>query len=206
MQLSKEEYARKRICNGCSVRIENSVALDNYLASLVMPNSYPRNLNLHLMTINNSYKSKRCGWNGKQCRSWLGAVWSGSILFCPDRYVWKFRIMITVLNTLLPSAPKRDLGTQCRPRSDTTEIVMWSGSTLFAINTGISIKINLTRYPNELESPRHAKLIILSLWQQSFWIYFFLCKYCLHCKICILWICWNIFVLFNCQEQIINPN
>ena len=29
MYLSKEKYARKRICNGCSVWIENTVTLDN---------------------------------------------------------------------------------------------------------------------------------------------------------------------------------
>ena len=37
MQLSKEEYARKRIHNGCSVRIENSVTRDNCSASLGKP-------------------------------------------------------------------------------------------------------------------------------------------------------------------------
>ena len=37
MQLSKEEYARKRICNGGSVRIENSVTRDNCSASLGKP-------------------------------------------------------------------------------------------------------------------------------------------------------------------------
>ena len=36
-QLSKEEYARKRICNGCSVRIENSVTRDNPWTSLGKP-------------------------------------------------------------------------------------------------------------------------------------------------------------------------
>ena len=34
MQLSKEEYAKKKINNGCSVRIENSVTRDNCSASL----------------------------------------------------------------------------------------------------------------------------------------------------------------------------
>ena len=34
MQLSKEEYARKRIHNGWSVRIENFVSQDNCSASL----------------------------------------------------------------------------------------------------------------------------------------------------------------------------
>ena len=34
MQMLKEEYARKRIHNGCSVRIEKSVTWDNCSASL----------------------------------------------------------------------------------------------------------------------------------------------------------------------------
>ena len=38
MQLSKEEYARKRICNGRrSVGIENSITRDNCTASLGKP-------------------------------------------------------------------------------------------------------------------------------------------------------------------------
>ena len=43
-----EEYARKRIHNGFSVQIENSVTRDN---------SYPRdgNFNPHFTTIENSY-------------------------------------------------------------------------------------------------------------------------------------------------------
>ena len=49
MQLSKKEYARKRIYNGSSVRIENS--------SRMMPNSYPCDgiFNQHLTTIKDSY-------------------------------------------------------------------------------------------------------------------------------------------------------
>ena len=37
MQLSKEEYARKRIHNGCVVRTENPVTQDNCSASLGKP-------------------------------------------------------------------------------------------------------------------------------------------------------------------------
>ena len=60
MQLSKEEYARKRIHNGSSVQIENSVTrvtVRNHSASLVMPNSYPRDgiFNQYLTTIKDSY-------------------------------------------------------------------------------------------------------------------------------------------------------
>ena len=35
---------------------------------------------------------------------------------------------------------ERDIGKQCRPRSDAAERGVWSGSTLFALTTGISIK------------------------------------------------------------------
>ena len=60
MQLSKEEYARKRIHNGFSVYIENSVTrvtVRHHSASLVMPNSYPSDgiFNQHLTTIKDSY-------------------------------------------------------------------------------------------------------------------------------------------------------
>ena len=37
MQLSKEEYARKRLHNGCLVQIESLVTQDNCLASLGNP-------------------------------------------------------------------------------------------------------------------------------------------------------------------------
>ena len=60
MQLSKEEYARKRIHNGFSVQIENSVTqvtVRHHSASLVMRNSYPRDgiFNQHLTVIKDSY-------------------------------------------------------------------------------------------------------------------------------------------------------
>ena len=51
MELSKEEYARKRIYNGFSVRFKNSVI------GIVMPNSFPRGgiFYLHITTIKYSY-------------------------------------------------------------------------------------------------------------------------------------------------------
>ena len=60
MQLSKEDYARKRIHNGSSLQIENSVngvTVRHHSASLVMPNSYPSDgiFNQHLATIKDSY-------------------------------------------------------------------------------------------------------------------------------------------------------
>ena len=60
MQLSKEEYARKRIHNGSSVQIENSVTrvtVQHHEASLVIPNSFPRDgiFNQHFTTIKDSY-------------------------------------------------------------------------------------------------------------------------------------------------------
>ena len=60
MQLSNEEYARKRIHNGSSVQIENSVTrvtVPHHSASLVMPNSYPHDgiFNQHLTTIKDFY-------------------------------------------------------------------------------------------------------------------------------------------------------
>ena len=66
MQLSKEEYARKRIHNG-SVQIENSVTrvtVRHHSASLVKPNSYPRDgiFNQHLTNIKDSYTNTRAAY------------------------------------------------------------------------------------------------------------------------------------------------
>ena len=86
MQLSKEEYARKRIHNGSSVQTENSitrVTILHHSASLVMPNNYPRDgiFNQHLTTIKDSYitpdnvvrgNQKLCKWNPYgSSRPWL---------------------------------------------------------------------------------------------------------------------------------------
>ena len=53
--MSKEEYARKRIHNGCSVNLKicTRVTVRHHSASLVMPNSYPhdRSFNQPLTTI-----------------------------------------------------------------------------------------------------------------------------------------------------------
>ena len=61
MQLLREEYTRKRIHNGYSVRIENSVTLDNCSASRGLPSdaeqlSSWQSFNQHLTTIKDSYK------------------------------------------------------------------------------------------------------------------------------------------------------
>ena len=71
MQMSKAEYARKRIHNGSSVQIENSatrITDRHHSASLVMPNSYPRDgiFNQRLRTIKDSYNQTQVaslsGW------------------------------------------------------------------------------------------------------------------------------------------------
>ena len=65
MQLPKEEYARKRIYNGCLVQIESPVTQDNcdrhHSASMAMMNSYRRDriFNPQLTAIKNSYNKKR---------------------------------------------------------------------------------------------------------------------------------------------------
>ena len=45
-----------------------------------------------------------------------------------------------ILTHLCLVSHKSDFGKQCRPRSDTLECDVCSGSTLFALNTEISIK------------------------------------------------------------------
>ena len=44
------------------------------------------------------------------------------------------------LTHLSLASHKRDIGKQCRPRSDATEWGVWSGSTLFALISEISTK------------------------------------------------------------------
>ena len=41
---------------------------------------------------------------------------------------------------LYQTFPTRDIGKHCRPRSDAAKCDVWSGSTLFVFNTGISTK------------------------------------------------------------------
>ena len=62
MQSSKEEYARKRTHNGCSVQIESPVTQDNCSASLDKPRDaeqYRRDriFNPQLTAIKNSYNN-----------------------------------------------------------------------------------------------------------------------------------------------------
>ena len=66
MQLSKEENARKRICNGCLVQIENSVTQDYCLASrgftLVTEFSIwtSQPLKIHLYSIKLQHDRQNC--------------------------------------------------------------------------------------------------------------------------------------------------
>ena len=75
MQLSKKDYARKRIHNGCQLRIENSVTRDNCSASRGLQNSDPRDgiFNLHLTTIKDSYNLFLCFYRNEEIQmTWVG--------------------------------------------------------------------------------------------------------------------------------------
>ena len=52
--------------------------------------------------------------------------------------IWDF--LDHILTHLCLASNKRDIGKQCRPRSDATERSVWSWSTLFALSTEIAIK------------------------------------------------------------------
>ena len=52
----------------------------------------------------------------------------------------KLKIQIHILTHLSLASHKRGIGKQYRPRSDAAECSVWSGSTLIALNPGISIK------------------------------------------------------------------
>ena len=45
------------------------------------------------------------------------------------------------LTNLCLAPQKKDIGKRCRLRSDTTECGVWSGTSLFELNTGISVNI-----------------------------------------------------------------
>ena len=51
-----------------------------------------------------------------------------------------YAIQTNNLTYLSLASYKRDIGKQRRPRSDVAERGVWSGSTLFALNTGNYIK------------------------------------------------------------------
>ena len=68
-----------------------------------------------------------------QCSN--GILWWMNVVFI---FIISFSIII--LTHLCLAFHKRDIGKQCRPRSDATEHGVWSGFTLFALITGISIK------------------------------------------------------------------
>ena len=93
MQLSKEEYTRKRIHNDSSVQIENSVTRVNvrrHLASLVIPNSYPCDgiFYPHLTTIKDSYIPDQGLWCLPFCGHLLNTVESEDnyrkFFWCPN--------------------------------------------------------------------------------------------------------------------------
>ena len=52
---------------------------------------------------------------------------------------------------------KRDIVKQCRLRSDATECSIWPGSTLFSLNTGLSIKYS----NNKKKKKKKQKSLIL---------------------------------------------
>ena len=54
-------------------------------------------------------------------------------------FMFNFKLVIRTLTHLSLASHKRDIGKQCRPRSDATERGVWSESTLFALNAGISV-------------------------------------------------------------------
>ena len=52
-----------------------------------------------------------------------------------------------LLTHLCSASHKRDIGKQCRPRSDAAQRGVWSGSTLFALGSGITLKQSQHRHP-----------------------------------------------------------
>ena len=57
-------------------------------------------------------------------------------------------LFVMTLTHLCLASHKRDIGKQFRPRSDAAERDVWSGSTLFALIAGISIKHGNNNWPD----------------------------------------------------------
>ena len=55
-------------------------------------------------------------------------------------------VVANIITHLSLASHETDIGKQCRPRSDAAERGVWSGSTLLALNTGISLKHGINKY------------------------------------------------------------
>ena len=84
-------------------------------------------------------------WRTRNVRSYwrFGTRWERS---------WKISPPVCLRYLCLMLNIKKYLCKQCRSRSDAVENGIWSGSSLFAINTGISAKKSWKRITNHLPS------------------------------------------------------
>ena len=69
---------------------------------------------------------------------------------------------ILKLTHFIMETPKTITSKQCQPRSDAAECSIWSGSTLFALTTGISIKHSNNK--NQLDT-----LLLEIDWSKELW-------------------------------------
>ena len=81
----------------------------------------------------------------------VGIILSSQQLFKIVKYMYFYHTFLllegsiifeVVLTHLCIVSHKRAIGKRCRPKSDAAEHGVWSGSSLFALGTGISIKHN----------------------------------------------------------------
>ena len=84
----------------------------------------------------NANANDRGDYNSSPCTSYRRAN-KKDMLWCKNN--------MYILTHFSRDTPKRVIGKQCRPRSDAAEHGIWSGSTLFALNKGISIKHSYNR-------------------------------------------------------------
>ena len=70
-----------------------------------------------------------------------------------------------------PSSHKRDIGKQCRPRSDAAERSVWSWSTLFALNTNVQEVNGVNRF--SLDMKCQISQLKYVVWSGTFFFFFF---------------------------------
>ena len=82
----------------------------------------------------------------------------------------KLAVLVERLTHFSRKTPKRVICKQCRPRLDATECGIWSGSTLFALNTGISIKHSKNKTNQTANGNRLLQKVVIEEYTWHKWV------------------------------------
>ena len=107
----------------------------SYIENKRILDSFNRSILKQQMCINVDEGLK--GWQRFRTKVWMLLEYPRTSTAAMVRRLFKIRIalfyILIPLTHLCPGPHKRDIGKQCRPRSDAAERGVWSGSTLFVI-------------------------------------------------------------------------